>query len=81
MKGPSNKSALEVKDYNYQNCRQKIKRLGTIKSQGLKEGWGEIEGVLYWKSLLYIPELVWIKLIHRHQDSQLLGHFDIKKTW
>lgn len=50
-----------------------------IKKQRLKEGWEEIEEVLYWEDLPYVAEIVQTKLIIRYHDDSLAGHFGIEK--
>lgn len=39
-----------------------------------------MEGVLYYQGLLYVPEIIWSKIISRHYDDLLVGHFVIYKT-
>lgn len=46
----------------------------------MQEGWEDIEGVLYYQSLRYIPEIICLELISRHHDNLLAGHFGINKT-
>ena len=45
-----------------------------------KEGYKEVEGVLYHQGLLFVPKTLWTKLISRHYNDPLAGHFGIKKT-
>ncbi len=57
---------------------QKARR---IRKQGLKDGWEEnANGVLYYQSLPFVPEIVRTELISRHHDDPLAGHFGINKT-
>ncbi len=51
-----------------------------LKSEGLPEGWEEIEQVFYYQGLPYIPKVIRSKLISRHYDDSLVGHFGIEKT-
>ncbi len=51
-----------------------------IREQGLKEGWEEIEEVLPHQGLPYMSEIVRTKLISRHHNDPLAGHFGIDKT-
>ncbi len=51
-----------------------------LSSEGLPEGWENIEQVLYYQGLPYIPKVICSKLISRHHNDPLAGHFDIKKT-
>ena len=46
----------------------------------LPEGWEDIEGVLQYGGLPYIPEIIRSELISRHHDDPLAGHFGIDKT-
>ena len=46
----------------------------------LPEGWEDIEGVLQYRGLPYIPEIIRSELISRHHDDPLAGHFGIDKT-
>ena len=46
----------------------------------LKDGYQDIDGVLYHKSLLFVPKAIQIELIRRHHNNLLDGHFGIKKT-
>lgn len=43
------------------------------------EGWDDIERVLHYQSLPYIPEIIRTKLISRHHNNLLAGHFGIEK--
>ena len=51
-----------------------------FRSEGLPEGWENIEQVLYFQGLPYIPKVICSKLISRHHDNLLAGYFEIKKT-
>ena len=44
-----------------------------------KEGWEDLEGVLHYQRLPYVPELIRTELISRHHDGSLAGHFGIEK--
>ncbi len=61
---------LQAEDHEFQRIRE----------QGLKKSWKEIEEVLHYQSLPHMPEIVRIKLINRHQNDLLAGHFGIDKT-
>lgn len=45
-----------------------------------KEGWEDVQKVLYKKDLLYIPKIVRTELINKFYDDLLVGYFGIKKT-
>lgn len=46
----------------------------------LQERWKNIDGVLYYQELLFIPKVIQTKLINCHYDKLLAGHFGINKT-
>ena len=48
--------------------------------QPVKDGWKDINGVLYHQGLSYISEIIWTELISRHYNNLLAGHVGIKKT-
>ena len=45
------------------------------------EGWDDIDGILHYQGLPYIPEIIWTELISRHHDNPLASHFGIEKTY
>ncbi len=51
-----------------------------LSSEGLPEGWEDIEQVLHYQGLLYVPKVIRSELISRHHDDPLAGHFGIEKT-
>ncbi len=52
----------------------------TIRKQGLKKSWEDVDRVLDWKDIFYVLRVIWTELICRHYDNVLASHFDIKKT-
>ena len=46
----------------------------------LQKGWTDINGVLYYQGLLFMPEVIWTELISQHHDNPLADHFGINKT-
>ena len=46
----------------------------------LPDGWEDIDGVLYHQGLPFVPEAIRTKIISRHHDDPLAGHFGIDKT-
>ena len=48
--------------------------------QLVKDDWQDIDGVLHYQGLPYVPEIIRTELISRHHDDPLAGHFGIKKT-
>ena len=43
------------------------------------EGWDNINGVLHYQGLSYVPEIIQTKFISRHHNNPLAGHFVIEK--
>ena len=46
----------------------------------MKEGWEDVNKVLYFQGLPYVPKIICIELISRHHNNPLAGHLGIKKT-
>lgn len=46
----------------------------------MREDWEDINEMLYFQYLLYVPKIINIDLISRHHDNPLAGHLGIKKT-
>ncbi len=46
----------------------------------LPEGWEDIEQVLHYQGLPYVPKVTRSELINRHHDNPLAGDFGIEKT-
>ncbi len=51
-----------------------------LRSEGLPEGWEDIEQVLHYQGLPYVPKVICSELISRHHNDPLAGHFGIEKT-
>ncbi len=51
-----------------------------LRSEELPEGWEDIEQVLHYQGLPYVPKVIHSELISRHHDNPLAGHFGIEKT-
>ena len=49
-------------------------------TEELQEGWTDIDGVLHHQGLPFVPKIIRTKLIGRHHDDPLAGHFGIDKT-
>ena len=56
------------------------KKAKKLRSEGLPEGWEDIDQVLHFQDLPYVLKVVCLELISRHHDDPLAGHFGIKKT-
>ena len=52
----------------------------TLRAGGLPGGWEDVEGVLQYQELPYVPEIIRSEVISRHHDDLLAGHFGIDKT-
>ena len=55
-------------------------RAQEMRTEELKEGWKDIDGVLYHQGLLYVPKIIRTELISCHHDDPLAGHFGIENT-
>ncbi len=51
-----------------------------LRSQGLVEGWENIEQVLHYQGLPYVSKVIRSELINRHQDDPLADYIGIEKT-
>ncbi len=51
-----------------------------LRSEGLSESWKNIEQVLHYQGLSYVPKVIRSELISRYYDDPLAGHFAIEKT-
>ena len=49
-------------------------------SADLPEGWKDVERVLQYQRLTYVPEIIRSEVISRHHNNLLAGHFGINKT-
>ncbi len=56
------------------------KKAMKLRSERLSEGWEDIEQVLHYQGLPYLPKVIRSELISRHHDNPLAGHFGIEKT-
>ena len=51
-----------------------------MRAGGLPEGWEDVEGVLQYQGLPYVPEIIRSKAISRYHNDPLAEHFGIDKT-
>ncbi len=63
--------------FELQNDDKKAKKL---RSEGLLEGWKDIEQVLHYQGLPYVSKIIRSELINRHYDKLFTGHFSIEKS-
>ena len=50
------------------------------KKQLGSKNWQEINRKLYYQGLFFVPKAICTKLISRHNNKTLAGHFEINKT-
>ena len=50
-----------------------------MRQQG-REGYEEVDGILHYQSLPFVPEAIQTEVINRHHNDPLAGHFSIQKT-
>ena len=53
----------------------KVLRVG-----GFPEDWEDVKGVLQYRELVYIPEIIRFEVINCHHNDLLAGHFGIDKA-
>ena len=70
--GPMRLRLLELQESNDE--AQKIRTVG------LKNGYKEIDGILYHQGLPFVSEAIRIELISQHPNNPLKEHFGIDKT-
>ncbi len=63
---------LELQDNN--------KETKKLKTERQPKGYENIEKVFYYQSLTYTPKIIYSKLISRHYNNLLAGHFGMEKT-
>ncbi len=51
-----------------------------LRSEGLPEGWEDIEQLLHYQGLPYVPKVIRSELINKYHNNPLAGHFGIEKT-
>ena len=49
-------------------------------TEQLVKNWQDIDGVLHYQGLLYVPEIIRTKFISRYHDNLFVGHFGIERT-
>ena len=76
--GPYQQASIRGLRLRFPELQAEDRKAQEIREQGLKDGWKDIEEVLYWESLLYLPEIIRTEIISRHHNDPLAGHFGIK---
>ena len=51
-----------------------------LRAAGLPENWEEVEGVLQYRGLPYVPEIICSEVISRHHNDPFVRYFGIDKT-
>ena len=51
-----------------------------IRKKELKEGWAEVEEVLHFQNLPYLPEIISTEIMGRHHNDPLEGNLGIEKS-
>ena len=46
-----------------------------LRAKELIEGWEDVEGVLSYQGLSYVPKIICTEPISRHHNDPLAGHF------
>ena len=57
----------------------KDKHACKLRAEQLVKDWQDINGMLHYQGLFYVPEYIQTELISRHHDNPLVGHFEIEK--
>ena len=60
--------------------QDKDKEAKVLRAGGFPEGWKDVERVLQYQGLPYVPKIIRSKVISRHHNYPLAGHFGIDKT-
>ena len=55
-------------------------KVKVLRARDLPEGWEKVEGVLQYRGLSYVPEIIRSEVISRHHNDPLAKHFGIDKT-
>ena len=61
-----------------QELNKKAQKL--MATEELQKGWININRMLHYQGLLFLPKIIQTELISRHYDNLLAGHFNINKT-
>lgn len=67
---------MEMRLPELQDDDKKTKKL---RSEGLLEGWKNINKVCYYQSLFYVSKVICSKFISRYHDDLLARHFGMEK--
>ena len=56
------------------------KEVQCIRTAEPQDEYKEIDGVLHYQRLSFVPEVIQTKIINRHHNNPLAGHFGVDKT-
>ncbi len=78
-KGPYTVSieGIRIRLLKLQDNNKNAKKL---RLKGLSESWEDIEQILYYQDLPYVPKVIRSELISRHHDNLFVVYFNIEKT-
>ena len=74
------KASISGMRLRLQELQSEDKQAQKLRAEQSVKDWQDIEGVLHYQSLPYVPEIIWTELISRHHNDPLAGHFGIEKT-
>ena len=63
----------KLQEENKQAWKFRAEQLG-------KDNWQDIDNVLHYQGLFYVPKIIRTELINKHHNDSLVGYFRIKKT-
>ena len=67
--------------WKLQELQEEDKQARKLRAKQLvKDGWENINGVLHYQGLSYVPEIIQTELISKHHNYLLASHFGIEKT-
>ena len=77
-----NNPYASIKDINLRlpKLQDNDKKAKVLRAGRLPKGWEEVEGVLQYQGLPYVPEIICYKVISRHHNNLLTRYFGIDKT-
>ena len=51
-----------------------------MRAKRLKNNYKEVDGVLHYQKLFFVPKAIQTEFINQHYNNSLAGHFNIDKT-
>lgn len=74
------KLALLIWDCEYKNCNPKTYSQRQFGQNWVQKSWEEIDRVLHYAKLPYVPKSIWMELMGYYHDKLLARYFEMKKT-